>query len=500
MFEARPPWPRPCQRVPRLPTTTEKLDRARVSLEIEVEPERVERHKERAVARLSKQVRIPGFRPGKVPRQTLERHVGPAMLLQEALEELIPEVYQEAILAEAIEAIDQPQFSLKSTDPLVVTAIVPVRPVVSLNDYQSLRAPKPPVMISDEQVADTILGIRRRYAVLEPVDRAIEWDDTVRADVTVSVDGQAEPHVEEDAEFPVRHESVVSLPGFVEHLVGLERGGPYHIEFALPADFSATELAGKQAAYDVTINEVKREILPELDDEFVASLDETGVATAADLEARVRADLQTQGERLIASDYQNEIVDLLVATSTLDYPEVLVDREIDRVIDRESNHASHTREGLLKWLEAIGQTEDGFRDAARDTADLSVRRALVLSHLIDAEHIEITDEQVDAEIDSLVAQMTGGRDENTAVIRGLFDTEEGRVSIRNQLVSRAALERLEAICVQAEEGDAAAPRASRRRRGAAATAEDGDRAEESTEGGDMPDAEALDTPPPGTQE
>ncbi len=487
-----------------MPTTTEKLDRARVSLEIEVDPERVERHKDRAVARLSKQVRIPGFRPGKVPRQTLERHVGPAMLLQEALEELIPEVYQEAILAESIDAIDQPEFSLKSTDPLVVTAIVPVRPHVELNDYQSLRAPKPPVNITDDQVNATLLGIRRRYAVLEPVDRAVEWDDTVRADVTVTVDGQAEPHVEEDAEFPVRKDAVVSLPGFTERLIGLERGGPHHIEFDLPQDFSAVELAGKKAQYDVIIHEVKREILPEVDDEFVGSLDEEGITTPAELEARVRSDLQTQGERLVDSDYQNEVVDLLVATSTLDYPEVLVEREIDRMVDRESNHASHTREGLLKWLEAIGQTEEGFRDSLRDAADLAVRRALVLSQLIDDEHIEITDREVEAEIDSLVGQMTGGGEanENTAVIRSLFDTEDGRVSIRNQLMSRTAIERLEEICAQAEDAEAA-PRASRRRRGASAAAGEGvegDEASTAETGSETPDDEAVDTAPSATQE
>ena len=444
-----------------------------MSLEIEVDQERVEKHMDRAVSRLSKQVRVPGFRPGKVPRRNLERHVGTAALLQEALEELVPEVYQEALVSEEIDAIDQPEFSLKSTEPLVVTITVPVRPIIDLKEYQSLRVPKPAVDITEEQVADAMTAIRRRHAVLEPVERAVQWDDTVRADVSVQVDGQIEPHVEEDAEFPVREGSVVSLPGFVERLIGLEREVPTHIEFDLPADFNAEELAGKTAKYDITIHEVKQEILPEVDDEFVVSLDEEGVTTVAEMDARIRTDLASSAERMLMGDYQDEIVDLLVATSSLDYPEVLVDREIDRLIDRESNHASHTQEGLNNWLNAIGKTLDELTDELRERADLTVRRALVLGHLIEVEHIDVTDEQVDGEIDSLVGQVGGGSNpEMVAQIRGMFDTADGRVSIKNQLITKTALERLVEICSQPEaEGDAA-PRASRRRRGSRAEGEE----------------------------
>src|SRR5690606_30257983 len=183
---------------------------------------------------------------------------------------------------------------------------------------------------------------------------------------------QQEPHVEEDAEFAVREGGVVSLPGFVERLVGLERGGPYEIEVNLPDDFQAEELAGKKASYTVTIHEVKQEILPDLDDEFATSLDE-GFEDLAQLTERVRQDLRMQLERDAEGTYQDEIIDLLVATAELDYPDVLVDRDIDRLIDQESNHASHTEEGLRAWLEAIGRSEEDVRDSLREGAELNVR-------------------------------------------------------------------------------------------------------------------------------
>lgn len=455
---------RVAEKVPKpVSVTTERLPKARIALEIEVDQERVDKHMNRAVQRISKQVRIPGFRPGKAPRQTIERHVGSAAILQEALEELVPEVYNEVLADQQIEAIDQPEFELKSTEPLVVKATVPVKPDVDLGDYQALRAPKPAVEISDDQVRETILNLRRQFAVLEPVERGVAWDDHVRADVTVTVEGQPE-HREEDAEFPVREGSVVSLPGFVEQLVGLEPG-EHEFDVTLPEDFASAELAGKSAHYALTIHEVKREILPDLDEEFVKSLDEEGIETVAQLEERVRSDLQAQAERNANDDYHNEIIDLLVATATLDYADVLVDREIDRLIDRESNHASHTREGLENWLKAVGTTEDELREALREQADLNVRRALVLSELVEAEKIQITDTEIDDEIDDLVTQMAGSAAESQQAVRNLFDTGEGRISIKNQLVTRGAVERLEAICSQPEDSAEDAPRrASRRRR------------------------------------
>jgi trigger factor len=182
------------------------------------------------------------------------------------------------------------------------------------------------------------------------------------------------------------------------------------------------------------------------------------------LKERVEADLRKNLEHNANEGYHNEIIDLLVATASIDYPEVLVRREVDRLIDRESNHASHSEEGLRNWLAAIGQTEDEVREAFGEQADLSVRRSLVLAQLVEQESLAPTDEQVDAEIDSLVTGMAGSTPENQAAIRNLFDTPDGRVSIRNQLQTRLAVERLEAICSQPEDTTAAPQRQSRRRR------------------------------------
>jgi trigger factor len=387
--------------------------------------------------------------------------------VQEALDDLMPGLYEETLESEEIDAIAQPEFELESIEPLIVNAKVPVRPTIELNDYKSLRAPREEVVATDEQVEESITNLRRRFATLEPADRAVDWGDTVRADVTVSVDGQGDPHMEEDAEFRVTKDAAISLPGFLDELIGLERGGPYDFTFNLPEDFDAQDIAGKTASYTVKIHEVKQEVLPELDDDFAKSLDEDGVETVEALHTRMRESVQEQLDADAKATYQDEILDLLLATAELDYPEVLVEQDIHRLIDQLSNHASHTQEDLDRWLTLIGKTEQEVRDEQRPQAEKGVQRMLVLSELIKAESIEVPDSEVDDEIDKMIDQISGETDdeEQRTAVRNMVDTPEGRSSILDGLITRAALDALVEICSQPEDEGAESARGSRRRRG-----------------------------------
>ena len=446
-----------------MPVTAERLPRSLVAMEIEVEQERLEGALEKAVRKVSQQVRIPGFRPGKAPRHIVENMVGRPALLQEAIEDLLPDIYSEALEEQEIEAIGEPEIDLKSTEPLVVTAMVPVRPTVDIGDYHSLRVPREDAVASPDQVEEAMVGVRRRFATLDPVDRAVDWDDTVRVDVSVSVEGQGEPHVEEGAEFRVARDGFVSLPGFLDHLIGLERGGPHEFEFALPEDYDAQELAGKLASYVVTVHEVKQEVLPDLDDEFARSLDEENIETLEQLQERVEENVRVRVEAEAEAAYRDEVMDLLLATSELDYPEVLVEREVDRLVDEQSNHAFHERETFDQWLESIGSTEDEVRDALREQADLVLRRGLVMAELAEQESIEPSEQDIVGEVDILVEQMTGGTTdlEERAELRGLLDTDETRGQIQSRLLMTQTVERLVEISSQPD--DEIEPRSARRR-------------------------------------
>lgn len=451
-----------------MPVTTERLPGSLIALKFEIDDERLEASMGKAVRRVANQVKIPGFRPGKAPREVVERAVGRSALVQEALDDLLPDLYQETLESEDIDAIAQPEFELESMEPLIVNAKVPVRPTIELNDYRSLRAPREEVTATEEQVEESISNLQRRFATLEPVDRAVDWGDTVRADVTVSVDDQGDPHTEEDAEFRVAKDSVVSLPGFLDQLIGLERGGPYDFSFDLPEDFEAQDIAGKAASYTVKIHEVKQEVLPDLDDDFVKSLDEEGIETVEALRTRMLESVQEQLETEARASYQDEILDMLLASADLDYPDVLVEQDINRLIDQISNHASHTQEELDRWLTLVGKTEQEVRDEQRPLAERGVQRILVLSELIKAEEIAVTDEAIDEEINKMIDQISGESDdeEQRKTVRDMVDTPEGRSSILDGLTTRAALDALVEICSQpAEDEGAESARGSRRRRG-----------------------------------
>ena len=444
----------------------------------------------KVIRKVSQQVRIPGFRPGKAPRAIVERTVGQPMLLQEAIEDLLPTVYNEALESESIDAIGQPEIELKSTEPLVVQATVPVRPTIEIGAYEALRVPRDEVSAGETETDEALTDLRRRYATLEPVDRAVEWNDTVRIDMTVSIEGQAEPHVEEGAEFAVTEGGIVSLPGFLDLLIGLERGGPHEFSFDLPEDYPAEELAGKTAGYSVQLLEVKQEVLPELDDEFARSLDEEGIDNLEQLQARVSEGVQAQIEAVADMSYREEVVDLLLATAELDYPEVLVEREIDRLVDEQSQHAAHEREDFERWLEAIGRTEDEVRDALREQADLIVRRGLVLAEFASREEIAATDEELNERVDELVEQASGGTTDldRRVQVRAMFDTEQMRASMSERLVTERALERLiEIASQQDEELEPRSPRRRGRRRRGARADDEADEADAEADAGESAD-------------
>ena len=445
--------------------TSERLPDSLVSLEIEVEPERVEKSVERAVKKISQQVKIKGFRPGKAPRKAVEAFVGEEQVFATAIDDLLPVVMEEAVTEEGIDIVGPAEdVDLKSREPLVIVAKMPVSPTVDLGNYQSLRAPKNEVSVTAEQVAEAVLNVQRRFAVLEPVDRAVAWDDFIRADVRIEIaervndsgtNDEAIDQSEEDSEFPVRENEIALMPGLAERLVGLEVSETTQtVEYELEAPELPDTIRGRLAKFSIDIKEVKKEILPDLDDDFVVSLDEEGVNTVSELQESLEKQLQENIDARVQADYREEILDLLLASTTLEYPNVMVERAIDQMIDRESNHASHTEEGKQQWLESIGQSESEVRDSLRDNAVLSLRRELVLSELSTAESIEVDAEAIDEQVDAAIESITQGQEALEVQARQLIDTPDYRRTLASQQVIDASLQKLEDICTQLETDDA----------------------------------------------
>ena len=425
--------------------STERIPESQVVLEIEVERERVERSVERAYRRLALKTEVPGFRKGKAPRQMLERYLSRDAVMQEALGLLIPEVYNQAIEEENIDAIDHPDIEVVQQEPLIFKATVPVRPSVDLGNYREVRVEREPVRVSEEQVNEKLEELRHRYAILEPVDRSLQTGDLVRADIRVSVDGRS-VFSEDDAEFRLRQGVPVLLPGFAEHLAGSEKDVERQFSIDVPQDYPQRPLAGKTCLCRVLVKEIKEERLPELDDAFAAVVGE-GFPSLEALRQRLESDLRQLAEQEVDARYREKVVDGVVAGASVEFPPVLAEREMGQLL-RERVSASGAGD-IERYLRQVRKSEEELRQELRLQAVERIQSSLVLGKVAEVEGISVGKEDIDAEIERLAASSGPRADE----VRKVFSSAGGREALERSLLTRKTVERLVAIA----SGEAAPP-------------------------------------------
>jgi trigger factor len=426
--------------------STERIPQSQVVLEIEVEPERLERSLDAAYRRIVQRTNVPGFRKGKAPRSMVERQVGHDTLLQEALDSLIPEVYQEAIEQEDIDAIELPQMEMVSTEPLVMKVTVPVRPTVEMGDFHHMWLPRDPVVVPEERVEEALDQLRHRYANLQPVTRPADWGDVITADVRGAIDGRT-LFDRSNIEFQLRKDRPVFLPGLAEEIVGLEKGAEKEVELPLPGDFPERELAGKGSRCRVIVHEVKEEQLPELDDGFARLVGE-GFAGIDALRQRLREDLHKAEEEAELDRYQDQILTTLAESAQIEYPPVLVEKEIDHLL-RDQLGPSGER-GMEQYLQRIGKSEEELRGQLRESAERRVRHSLLLSEVAEVENIEVDEKEVIEEAERMISAAGAQAEE----FRRVFGSPGGRDAIRRSLLTRKTWDRLVEIVSSEKSGEA----------------------------------------------
>ncbi len=416
--------------------TTQRLPESQVVFEIEVDEDRVNKSIDQAFKRLAPRTRVPGFRPGKAPRPMIERFLGRSALLREALDHLVPEVYQEAATDEGIEPIDSPDFEITSLEPVAFKATVPVRPTVELGDYKAIKIERAPVEMTDESIDENVEQLRKRYAHWEPAERASQYGDNLLADVVGTVDGE-EFVRQDEVEFTLQQDVPTAVPGLLEAIVGISAGETREFDIQVPEDFRDERLAGKATHYTVTAHEVKEEKLPELNDEFARRVGE-GFATMSLLRENIRTDMQKQAEETAHREDQDKALNALVEQSKLEYPAIMVDREVDHAMQELSGPVTSAQD-LQRRLQWAGKSEDEMRSEIREEAEGKVRRSLVLTEFAEAENVEVTPDDIDAEIDRMAE---GATEEQADQIKMVFGTDNGKEIIRRSLYTRKALDRL----------------------------------------------------------
>jgi len=424
--------------------TTERLPESQMLLHIEAEPAEMEAAVGRALRRLASRVRIPGFRGGKAPPQVVESFLGREAVLDEAVQDLVPQLYRQAVEENGLEPIDQPQMEVVSTDPLKVKATVPLRPTVSLGDYHQVQVEPEKVEVPDMEVVRRIEAIRYQQAPWQPVaGRPIHFGDLL----TLEAEGREDGRLflkEQDMEYLLLPDNPTPVPGFARQLEGLLPGESREFSLSFPSTDPREELAGKTYSFKVVVTEAKEKALPPLDDDFAQA---AGFDSLAALREKVTGEVREQAEAAAQARFEEKVVDAVVAQARVEYPPVLVEQEVDRLLQEEVNRLRQGRLSLEDYLRGMRQTVEQFRGELRPLAEQRLRRALVLGKVAEAEGIQVTPEEVDAEVRSL-AQRAG---EQAAQVQQAFDTPQGRTAIERRLLGRKTVDRLVEIARSRQE-------------------------------------------------
>ena len=349
---------------------------------------------------------VPGFRKGRVPRQIIELNYGKEIFHEEALNSILPKIYEDAVDELGLDPVDMPEIEVKDEIQLgkdfVVTATVVVKPEVKLGDYKALEIEEVKAEVTEEDLEDEIKGVQEMNARIVPVeDRKSEMGDIVDIDFKGYVNEEAFPGGEAE-HYELELGSASFIPGFEDQLVGKEKGEEVEVKVTFPEDYGQEDLAGKEAKFMVTINEIKVKELPELDDEFVKDISEFD--TMEEYKEDVRKNLVEKEEENAKNMNINNIVDKLVEDAEMELPEVMVEAQVESEINDFGYRLQMQGITLDQYMQLTGNTLDGFKLEVRPVAEKRVRANLVIDAIAKAESIEATDEDVDRELDKIAAQ------------------------------------------------------------------------------------------------
>jgi trigger factor len=420
--------------------TQDKIEGRQAYLTVEMEPAEVEESLKKAYSRLVQKANIPGFRKGKVPRPILEQFIGKEALLEDAVEHMVPDVFEKAVKEKDIKPITRPEVQVEKMEPVTYKMIVPLEPVVKLADYHSLKLAPESVELKEEDINKTIEQIRREHSIWEPVDRQVNGRDKVILDIESNVGAQ--PYInQKDAEYEVIKESEFPIKGFSEELIGMKKGDTKEFKLSFPQEYGRPELAGKETSFKVTVKEVKQEKLVELNEELAQKVNPE-YKTVEDLRNKVVNDLKENAEAKAKRDFQQKILDFLVEKSEIEFPPVLEEDELNNLIDSEMRRWQVDEKGLDQYLQSINKTPEQFREELRPSAVRSLKQSLAITEVAKAENIKVEPSDLNDEINNITK---GIPDQNKEQFINLLSSPRSQASMGAAIATRRTIARLEEI-------------------------------------------------------
>lgn len=386
--------------------TWEKKEGNEGLLTVTVPAEKVNKALDQAFKKVVKQINVPGFRKGKVPRPIFEQRFGVEALYQDAIDILLPDAYGEAIDETDIKPVAQPEVSVTQIEKgkdFIFEATVTVEPEVKLGDYKGLEIEKQETELSDDELQEAIdhsLGHLAEMVVKE--DGVVENGDTVNIDFSGSVDGEEFEGGQAEG-YDLEIGSGSFIPGFEEQLEGMKVDEEKDVVVTFPEEYHAEELAGKEATFKTKVNEIKFKEVPELTDEIANELD-AEANTVDEYKENLRKRLAEQKATDAENVEKEEAITQATDNTTIDIPEAMVNTELDRMVSEFAQRIQQQGLDLQTYFQISGQDETQLREQMKDDAEQRVKTNLTLTAIAEAEKIEATDEDIDKELEKMSKQ------------------------------------------------------------------------------------------------
>lgn len=428
-----------------LKITSQEDDQRQLNVTIEVENKRINKAMQKAARTYARDLNIPGFRRGKAPYGIVKGYVGEENLRQEAVNEILPKVFEEALAQIDQEPFAQPSINDIEFDPLVLKMVVPLEPTVELGDYRAMRKEIDPVVISDDAVDEALAALQEQNITNDPVERASAMSDEIVIGGSGHLADDEDDIIFNEEHFHIKlnaDDNPYAGTSFIDELIGLAAGDEKAFDITFSEEYADDEtLAGKTARFAITVVEVLAQTVPELNDAF-AQAQPGEHETLESLRAATADRLQKQAEEQAKNDLLDEaITHMLENVEEFVYPPGVVEGEIDGMIQQLKGQIDQMGWNWDSYVQSRQLSEQELRDEYEDDAVGRVERGLIMRAFVDAEQLAVTDEQVTAAIDERMADY----DEEMASYMRPFFEQDGGMMIRNDIMTENIHGRLLAI-------------------------------------------------------
>ena len=412
----------------------ENMEKNLAKLTVEVSAADLEKAIQKAYQKNKGQFNIPGFRKGKVPRAMVEKMYGAAIFYEEAVNSLLPEAYAAAVEESGLDIVSRPEIDVTSVEAgkgVVFTAVVAVKPAVTLGQYKGVEVAKAEIEVTEEEVMAEIAKEQEKNATTVTVeDRAAALKDTVTIDFEGFVDGEAFEGGK-GTDYPLTLGSGSFIPGFEEQLVGANTGDEVEVNVTFPEEYHADELQGKAAMFKVTVKEIKAQELPEIDDEFASEVSEFD--TLDEYKDSVKKNLETKKANDAKAKKEDEALKKIIEASEMDIPELMVETQAENMLEEYAQNLQMQGLSIEMYCQFLGTTEEQLREESRANAVQSIRVQGAIEQIVSLENLEATKEEI-GQAAAMVCRQNGMTMEQ---LKPYYDAEFEAALVRSVLTGKA---------------------------------------------------------------